>query len=90
MKMNKDKLNKVYDILVELCGASEHMRYAFIEYHSNNNEYCGFSHEWRFGGKLGFGGKYRMERNQVDCYQEDETLARKKLIKKINIKLKEI
>ena len=43
--------------------------------------------EWRFMGKLGFGGKYRSGTNRVDCYSEDETPERLDLIKQINIKL---
>lgn len=46
--------------------------------------------EWRFQGKLGFGGKYRTRRNEVDCYQEDITYERLEIINTINSKLKEV
>ena len=81
----KKKLNKVYDILVNLGGADENMRGSFIQYHTE-----GHDHEWRFSGHLGFGGKYRLERNKVDCYREDETQERLTLIEEINEKLSKI
>lgn len=80
--------HKVYDILEELGGATgEGYRESFI-YNYTKDKYK--SDEWRFQGKLGFGGKYRGERNMVDCYQEDENPERKRLIKKINTVLKKL
>lgn len=46
--------------------------------------------EYRFCGKLGFGGKLRLnvgEAPRVDCYSEDETPARQKLIDAANKEL---
>lgn len=73
--------NKIYDVLVNLGGASEHERSGFIYHHVDSKDGCD---EWRFQGKLGYGGKYRSRYNTVDCYQEDETKERLKLIKQIN------
>ena len=84
--MTEERANKVYDILVELGGAVENMRDSFVYAHMSK-DVCT---EWRFQGKLGFGGKYRSEYNTVDCYREDETKKRLKIIDKINNKLKEI
>ena len=71
----------VYTVLVVNGGAYDKMRDAFIRYHVEEDAPY---HEWRFSGKLGFGGKYRAERNAVDCYQEDETPEILELIKQIN------
>jgi len=80
--------DKVYDVLEELGGATgEGFRDSFI-YNYTKDKYK--SDEWRFQGHLGFGGKYRGERNVVDCYPEDETPERLKLIKKINKALKKL
>jgi len=84
----EDFYHKVYDILEQLGGATgDGYRESFI-YNFTQDKYK--SDEWRFQGKLGFGGKYRGERNVVDCYPEDETPARLKLIKKMNVALKEL
>jgi hypothetical protein len=85
--MNKNRANKIYDILVNLGGASERMKDSFIYHHCESNDGCD---EWRFGGKLGFGGKYRSRTNTVDCYLEDETISKKHLIKNINLELSKI
>jgi len=78
--------NKVYDILVNMGGAIEKERgdflYAFI-----NDEYP--TTEWRFGGLLGGGGKYR-SRNVVTCYSESETPERLELMKDMNLALENL
>ena len=78
-------LNDVYDLLVDIGGANESERLSFIHAHLNSE--C---KEWRFQGKLGFGGKYRIERNKIDCYPEDETNERLWIIEVINRKLSDI
>lgn len=80
--------DKVYDVLEKLGGATgDGLRDSFI-YNYTKDKYK--SDEWRFQGHLGFGGKYRGERNVVDCYQEDETPERRRLVKKINKELKKL
>lgn len=78
--------NKVYDILVNMGGANEKERadflYAFVQ-----DKYP--TTEWRFGGKLGGGGKYR-SRNVVTCYSESETPERLDLMKDMNLALKRL
>lgn len=76
--------NKVYDILVNLGGAAESERKDFIFAHVADFSPCV---EWRFGGKLGGGGKYRSTWNGVTCYSESETPERLELIKDINYSL---
>ncbi len=46
--------------------------------------------EFRFQGRLGFGGKYRRKTNTVDCYPEDETPGRLVLIAETNAALSEL
>lgn len=79
----KEKFNSIYNILVKLGGASEMMREAFI--HAQIHD-C---REWRFGGKLGHGGKYWNYENQVNCYSEDLTKERQLIIDNINSELKQ-
>lgn len=84
--MTKEKVNKIYDILVNVGGAIEHYRDSFVYAHTSKDECT----EWRFMGKLGYGGKYRSDTNSVDCYLEDETKERLEIIDEINKQLKEI
>jgi len=77
--MTINRANNIYNILVNKGGASESDRSNFIYHHTKNK--CD---EWRFSGKLGFGGKYRSNQNSVDCYSEDETTERLILIEEIN------
>ena len=88
--MTIEQANKIYNILVNLGGASEDMRDSFVYHHiddktDKNHEICT---EWRFMGKLGYGGKYRSRYNTVDCYKEDETKTTLKLVNEINELLK--
>ncbi len=46
--------------------------------------------EWRFQGKLGFGGKYYSGRNVVDCYTEDRDDKTTKIIEELNEKLSNV
>jgi 5'(3')-deoxyribonucleotidase len=64
-------------------GANEKERADFL-YVFVNNKYP--TTEWRFGGLLGGGGKYRSY-NAVTCYSESETPERLDLIKNINLAL---
>jgi hypothetical protein len=86
-EMTKEKAIKVYDLLVNIGGANESERDDFIYHHSESKEGC---REWRFIGKLGFGGKYWSASNRVDCYREDETPERIKLMEELNSELANI
>jgi hypothetical protein len=85
--MTIEKANKVYDLLVSIGGAYEPQRDSFIYHHSKSKDGCD---EWRFMGKLGFGGKYRSNSNKVDCYLEDETPEIIILIERLNDALSKI
>jgi hypothetical protein len=90
MKIPVQTASAIYDILVEI-GATEYMREAFIHSHSTDVNQA----EWRFQGKLGFGGKFWNEWSyleykpkwRVSCYAEDETPKTLKIIKDTNEKL---
>jgi len=88
MELNRDQYEKVYDILVKMGGAdpNPYTRSSFLYAHLEPPT-C---KEWRFQGKLGSGGKYWSGGNKVDCYTEDETPKRRRLIKKINEALAKI
>lgn len=81
--MTEEKLSKIYDILI-LIGASEEDKRDFIHNHLNVKYPCT---EWRFMGCLGWGGKYRITSNSVDCYKEDLTPIREIIIKLTNFTL---
>jgi hypothetical protein len=85
--MTKEEASKVYDVLVRIGGASESDRSGFVYHHVDSKDGCS---EWRFCGKLGFGGKYRSGSNRVSCYQEDQTPSRVCLIETLNTELAEI
>jgi len=85
--MTKEKANKIYGLLVSIGGAIETDRYNFIYHHTESKYVCS---EWRFCGKLGFGGKYRSGYNRVDCYREDETPERIKIIEELNKELSKL
>lgn len=87
MKITTAKANKIYDLLVSIGGAWESDRDSFIYHHCDVKDGCD---EWRFAGKLGFGGKYRSRDNRVDCYKEDDTIERKKIINELNEALSKI
>lgn len=78
-----DDWNRLYDILIAECDATEYWRQNFV---GSMSDGC---REYRFGGSLGFGGKLRNNSNgvYVDCYQENITPEREKDMKAANIKI---
>lgn len=85
--MNPDLAEKVYDILVDVCGAREGERKTFVAQQSTDA-----IGEWRFCGTLGFGGKLRREENgmYVYCYREDMNAEREAVINEANRRLTQI
>ena len=82
-KLSHKSANRIWSILVEHAGASEMHRNEFLIAAKDP----GIS-EFRFSGKLGFGGKFWASRFEVDCYPEDENKKRKKIIENTNNLLK--
>ena len=85
--MDKENLIKVYDVLVAFAGAPsrDSDKLSFIQAHEGGKYSC---KEYRFQGKFGFGGKYRVDSNKIDYYSEDHTKQLDALRIKINEKLK--
>ena len=84
MESNIKFYHKVFDLLVSIGGAIESMRDDFIFHHATSETPCD---EYRFQGSLGFGGKYWLKTNRVNCYREDESPERVAIIKQLNDEL---
>jgi hypothetical protein len=93
MPLTVDQANAVFDVLVAHAGQQNdvgedsHHRKMFVWIQSHED--CP---EYRFGGALGFGGKFRIDYNgwRVDCYREDESPSRLDMIEKTNEALAEL
>jgi len=71
----------IFTVLVKEAGAHESGREDFV-FHAISG-----TTEYRFQGALGFGGKFRPETWRVDCYPEDNTPERERMIKATNAAL---
>jgi hypothetical protein len=78
---------EVYQILVEECGAPSDADSAesFLYTHRD-----GRVDEYRFGGSLGYGGKFWQHDLRVSCYKEDDTPERLAAIARANTRLAEV
>lgn len=75
---------RVFQVLVDIAGASNNDWLSFQRFMEEKGS------EFRFCGALGFGGKYWRERNAVTCYREDENKQRVAIMNKTNIALSEL
>jgi hypothetical protein len=89
-----EQADAAYDILVRLAGARDgrHDRGAFI-YHVAQAPHP--TREYRFGGLLGWGGKFRNNGNygnvpHVDCYPEHLNPEREAIISRTNEELRNL
>lgn len=85
MILTENQAKQVWDILVDVCGAEndDQSGQSFVHHAIMNNRL-----EFRFQGKLGFGGKiYVEEPPRVSCYQEDNTPERADMIANANEQL---
>lgn len=82
-----EQANAIYDVLVAEVSAPEGQRDMFV-YHQT----AGRCDEYRFGGTLGFGGKFWRTNGKwyVTCYPEDRTLERDRWIELTNARLAEL
>ena len=86
---NAEFVERLRQIVEKHCGGSwDGFSYSFPRWFAEVD----FPYEWRFCGKLGFGGKFRVNNNRngcpyIDCYQEDETPERRALIEITNAEL---
>jgi hypothetical protein len=95
-KKTEEIFKDVYDILVDDGGAarSDAMRSSFMLYHCEHHwpgtMQAFTTTEWRIMGHFGMGGKFWVNTDDfhVNCYSEDWTEDKAKLIKSMNEKLK--
>jgi hypothetical protein len=93
MVISEKASNKIYDILVEI-GANERYRKDFVRVHSTDENQL----EWRFQGKLGFGGKFWNDWNDIEnrplwrvtCYSEDKNPETLQIIEETDKKLDQL
>ena len=85
--MWKKEPNQVYDVLTGLLGAPERERASFICWWGGLRD-----KEYRFCGRLGFGGKFWRTSDAwyVSCYRENESPERIALIEEANDSLKRL
>lgn len=88
-QISTEKANRAYTILVLTVGARDdpEARETFVSGVTKAS-----AMEFRFGGHLGFGGKFRNNGNRdgipyVDCYPEDVNPARNEMIRQANLDL---
>lgn len=74
---------RIWSVLCEYVGASLADQDNFVQHMAGNDP----PSEWRFGGTLGFGGKFYPAEMAVRCYPEDETPARLAAIRNANVAL---
>jgi hypothetical protein len=88
MKLTAQQANEVYDLLVKLGGANEYYRLNFVEYFIEDD----FSHEYRFMGYFGIGGKVRLEYRglSADYYRENRTPELDQKMKALNLALSQL
>lgn len=92
-RMTIEQANAVYDILVRECGAADGVsqwgpRARFVYEFSREKP----TTEWRFQGRLGFGGKLYCDHYEmrVGCYPEDVTPERNQMIERANSALQQL
>lgn len=93
--INEAVANRIYDILIRECGATEYWRQNFIVCHCVTPYTDGDSvpcREYRFQGQLGFGGKFRnhSDRWYVDYSPEDKKEWRDAFVEIANRKLQQL
>lgn len=82
--------NALYDVVVHLAGAPESLREQWVHYATAEGSHFG-GLEFRFGGKLGFGGKLVYDGFRpafVSCYEEHRSPAKDAIIAATNADLK--
>lgn len=83
IEITESQAKELCDILMEHAGAFPYDKTQFLQAQTNREFPC---REFRFCGKLGFGGKFWNNNGKlyVACYQEDENKKRNKIIEKVN------
>lgn len=89
VKLSPEVAAAVWDMLIEVCIGEWRQSQLWKEQFIQDATGDGIS-EWRFSGRLGFGGKIYSNPWRVDCYREDRTPEREAMIAEANRRLKEI
>lgn len=76
----EDFFGRVYDVLMETCEAPKSLRTTFICELAGDNP----THQLRFGGALGFGGKFLFPQFSLTCYPTDVTDETREIIRRGN------
>ncbi len=82
--MTKEQAEAVYKILVSRCAANASKEQEFVDCVTDPN-----NQEYRFGGELGFGGKFFHSNSRwwVSCYKENGTVRIIKMMNETNREL---
>lgn len=90
IRITTEQAERAYDILVREAGAVDDApeRASFVALVTRENA----SGEYRFGGDLGFGGKFKYGNSRVlvDCYREDQTEPRVAILRRTNAALADV
>lgn len=90
--MTDEYAQQIYNVLVNLAGASESERERFVDYFTGKHDEEIF-HEFRISGKLNPGAKFKYQgigNVWVDYYQEHSTPAKERLADEVTAALKEL
>jgi len=91
MNIRPETAEVIYTILVRVCGANPTMRENFVAHFTDGLHERG---EWRFSGKLAFGGKFWWNSHgdpfYVNYYNEDQTDERDAIVKEANEQLAQL
>lgn len=89
MRLSTQQAHAIYDVLTQMCGAYEGDRDSFV-LHFCESPLEHVTSQWRFGGLLGFGGKFHWQMMNVSLYREDETPLRLSAQQRTNLRLAEL
>jgi hypothetical protein len=94
IKVTENQASAIYRILIDVCGASDstYARILFVDTFSYDPEKTYQTEEFRFQGKLGYGGKIYNDSYhgiRVSTYKENSTKEIQKMIQSANVLLKE-
>lgn len=85
-RLSAEQAGAIYDVLVQMCGAYEGDRDSFV-LHFCESPLEDMTSQWRFGGLLGFGGKFNWIHMSVSLYQDDLTPLRAGIQQRANARL---
>jgi hypothetical protein len=90
--LSPEQANALYDVVVAIAGAPENLREQWLHYATAEGSHFG-GLEFRFQGKLGFGGKLVYDGFRaayVNCYEEHRSPAKDAIMAATNIALAKV